>query len=213
MRTQIGTSNHGLTPEKLPDYFDRFPSIEVTLTGATDSALLATLIETVPTDGSISVIAPAGALLGDSNEAFYGLIEPLEDRLGAVLHRIPEDFPYSPTKLAGHLDRLPEGYRHVIQFERSDWYKERTRNFLEERNLAFCLHDLAGRVAPEWITGDFLYVRYTAERYTSDEIYALAGRIDGHLSRGRAVYAYFLGRVHHNAAENARQFALRLDQP
>ncbi len=213
---QIGTTGVDFPDDQLTDYFSRFNSIEVAISGQTDARRLAALTEAVPTSGSISVVAPSGALFDEDTAAldrFYQLIAPLEDRLGAVLHLVPDDFEYSPTKLALQLDRLPEGYRHVLQFRDSEWYKERLRNLLEERDLVFCLHDLTGHVSPEWVTGKFLYVRQHADSYTSDEIQQMGSRLARHLDRKRPIFSYFVGSQGHDATDAASQLTQRLDQP
>lgn len=211
--------------EWLRHYFGKFNSLELCLAGGPDDQqLLSQVVEAVPRGGSVSLVAPPGLLFGGEPaavrapvEQFYQWLAPLDDRLGVVLHAVPPSFRYNPDRLASYLDVLPAGVRHALEFRATEWYKERLRELLEAREVAFSSHDIPGAVTPDWHTARFHYVRMHAgqrsSKYTSDEIQALAQRLEPCLARGMEVYVYFLNAAAGAAVENARHLVTLLDHP
>lgn len=45
-------------------------------------------------------------------------------------------------------------------FRNPDWFQPDVREFLEQRNLAFCIHDHHGLEVPRWRTGPLAYWRF-----------------------------------------------------
>jgi uncharacterized protein YecE (DUF72 family) len=57
--------------------------------------------------------------------------------------------------------------KHAIEFREPSWYDEDVMQLLRRHNVALCLHDMAGSVAPRLLTARFTYVRFhgAVQRY------------------------------------------------
>ena len=117
-------------------------------------------------------------------DAFLEVMRLAGDRLGPLVLQ----FPYfnrgafaSPEpfleRLATFLDGLPRDLRYVVEVRNEKWMDEPLLALLRERNVAFCLLDLAyvphpARLAErlDLVTADFLYARLIGDRKAIDAL-------------------------------------------
>lgn len=141
-------------------------------------------------------------------ERFLDLVRPLGPRLGIVNHVVPRERKVHVSLVEHFLEEAPRDVRHAVEFNRNEWYTERTREVLENLDAACSIHDSPDCTAPWWITADHVLVRrYGAlgkgtGRYTSDEIRSLAARIREDVLPERTVYLYFENVEMGHAAEH-----------
>lgn len=136
----------------------------------------------------------------------------LEDRLGPVLYQLPPKWKANPDRLAAFAALLPGDLTHVFEFRDARWFVESVREILVEHSLAFCIHDMPDVDCPDWTTAPVVYLRLHGGRghcgdYGTGDLARLAHAIDGHLSAGREVFAYFNNDAEGNAVRNARDLA------
>jgi uncharacterized protein YecE (DUF72 family) len=126
-------------------------------------------------------------------------LEPLADRLAAVLWQLPPSLRKEPGLLRDFGERLATwaGTRHVIEFRHRSWFDDETLAILAEHHLATCISD-----APRWpmwdaTTSDLAYVRLHgherlyASCYAEDGLRPWAERVLSWLADGCDVHVYF----------------------
>jgi uncharacterized protein YecE (DUF72 family) len=84
----------------------------------------------------------------------------LRGKLGPVLYQLPGQMTKNIDRLAGFLDALPPRVKHTIEFRHPSWYDQEVMQLLRKHNVALCLHDMSGSVAPRLLTARFTYVRF-----------------------------------------------------
>ncbi len=141
---------------------------------------------------------------------FFEVIDFFEDTLGAVLYQLPPSLHKDLERLDAFIECLPARRHAVFEFRHSSWYDDETFDLLNRRNVAFCVHDMAGNQSPRVVTGEMVYVRFhgTTGRYAGNYTDAMleewAGWLKGQRKNVRAVYAYFNNDVEGHAVNNAR---------
>ena len=169
-------------------------------------------------------------------ETFRQGLQPLVDakRLAAVLLQFPYSFSYSPesrTRLSTLCARL-EGLPLAVEFRKSDWLQDRVYEGLRERNVALVSvdePDLPKLLRPSTVTtGTFGYLRFhgrnkeewwtgdNASRYnylySPAEMGEWADRIRTIMQRVPMLLLFFNNHWRGNAAKNAREMRLLLQQ-
>jgi uncharacterized protein YecE (DUF72 family) len=137
---------------------------------------------------------PAGPIRLERERA-----EGLGPALGAVLWQLPARLRRDDERLEGFLGALAGEWpgRHVIEFRDRSWFSPDVAAVLREHGVAVCISH-AGRW-PMWqeVTADFVYVRLHGHPQTYVSAYGPEGlrpwleRVEGWLSEGRGVHAYF----------------------
>ncbi|NIM52154.1 MAG: DUF72 domain-containing protein [Gemmatimonadales bacterium] len=157
---------------------------------------------------------------------FLDRVSGLGERLGPLLVQLSPAF--RPTEsnrdiLRNFLDRLPGGYRWVVEFRHPGWMTPATSELLKERRVALALVDgrwIRREMMPELAiepTADFAYIRWLgAERRLADfsrvqlerdrefqmwatTIVALSGRVS-------TIYGYFSNHYQGHAPHSVREF-------
>ena len=122
----------------------------------------------------------------DSLEYLYTQLEPLEDKLGAVLFQCPPRLTKDAERLKTFLERLPSHGRAVLEFRHRTWFCPEIYDLLRAHGAALCLADYKeGEVEtlPEEddrliSTAGWGYLRLRAERYEDDELRNWIDRFD-----------------------------------
>lgn len=133
----------------------------------------------------------------------------LGDRLGPILFQMPPRWHCNSERLAGFLAALSGDFRYAFEFRDHSWINERTQAMLAAHDVAFCIYELDGFLAPKTITTDFVYVRlhgpggpYQGD-YAPRTLSGWAGAFSAWSRQGRAVYCYFDNDQAGHAAANA----------
>lgn len=128
---------------------------------------------------------------------FFERIALLGDKLGPILFQLPPKWSFDLGRLASFLGALSRDFRYVFEFRDPSWFAREARDELVRHRVAFCIYDLGGRLSPEEITADFVYVRLHGPGAPYQGVYddgALAGwaeKFRAWASRGMSVYCYF----------------------
>lgn len=119
-------------------------------------------------------------------------------KLAQILVQFPPFLERDDTRLEAFFNRLPPGYRYVVEFRNASWFCASVRALLERLNVAFCIHDYPGLRVPRWITSAALaYVRFHgaaslyAGSYSASTLRRWAKRLNEYEGEAAEVYAYF----------------------
>lgn len=206
-------------------YAGRLHSVEInnTFYQLPDRETFTTWRETVPADFIFSVKASRYIThmkkLKDPQQpvaTFFKNIEKLGDKLGPILFQLPPNWHFNQQRLAGFLDALPQGYRHVFEFRDPSWFDQRAYELLARHNAAVCIYDLNGRLSPKKITADHVYVRLHGPgppyqgQYDIQTLSGWAGAFSAWNRQGKAIYCYFNNDMAGYAVQNAAQLQAML---
>ena len=163
-------------------------------------------------------------------------LEPLGERLGAVLFKVPPNFlPTDVNRriLEEFLDSLPRGMRAAVEFRSDSWLEGSTFELLANREVAVAL--TAGR----WLSRDgirkialtptasFSYVRWTdpppADRFAEEEfdpdrtrwgsvLAEWAEMLEKMRQSVDTIYGYFSDRFEGHGPASAREFLGLMDR-
>ena len=98
-------------------------------------------------------------------------VSGLEDRLGVVLYRMPEDFEKDLKRLETFLKQLPKDPPSAFEFRHPTWFDEDVFQLLRSENRALCISD-----RDEWPvnhidkTADWGYLRLRRVKYSTAEL-------------------------------------------
>ena len=132
-------------------------------------------------------------------------IAPLEDRLGAVIFRLPENMKKDLKRLESFLKELPAETRAVFDFRHPTWFDDEVLALLRSQKRVFCVSDIED--LPEsytFKTADWGYVRLRRERYTKADLRKWIKRIKTH--KWKNAYVFFKHEDEGTGPKLAEQF-------
>ena len=150
--------------------------------------------------------------LNDADETvppFLERVRTLGATLGPVLFQLPPRWRCNSERLAGFLERLPDGPRYAFEFRDTSWFDSPVLEVLQRFNAAFCIYELAGTCSPHAVTADFVYIRLHGPgeayqgSYPDRTLREWADRLRGWRDDGLDVYCYFDNDEAGYAAANA----------
>jgi uncharacterized protein YecE (DUF72 family) len=99
-------------------------------------------------------------------ELFYKRMEPLKDKLLALLIQLPPSY-----KLKGGLDDIKshdfffEGdFRYAVEVRHPSWFNDLAYNFFKNNNIAMVWSQMDRLQTPPIVTSDFVYLRLIGDR-------------------------------------------------
>ena len=117
-------------------------------------------------------------------------VSALENRLGAVIFRLPEDMKKDLKRLETFLKVLPADTCAVFDFRHPTWFDDEVVELLRSQKRVFCVSDI--EELPEsynYKTADWGYVRLRRVRYTAAELVQWIKRIKAH--KWKDTYVFF----------------------
>ena len=147
----------------------------------------------------------------ESLKRFLAVVSPLGKKLGPILFQLPPGFKRDLERLESFLEGLPPQYRYAVEFRHPSWYVGEVDALLKKFNVAFCIHDFAGKFTPFKLTADFTYLRFHGPKgryrgsYSTQTLQHWAEILDSLPSRIKVVYCYFNNDERAYAVKNARQ--------
>ena len=104
---------------------------------------------------------------------FLSNIEPLKQKIIALLFQLPPSFFFDEAKL--RLDilkkHLPNYYRVAIEGRNESWFEKDSINYLKENNFCLVWNEIPMLKNPAPITTDFVYLRLIGDRTLPDDVY------------------------------------------
>jgi len=141
---------------------------------------------------------------------FFNTIGNLNNKLGPILFQLPPNWRINSKRLEAFMAELPERQRYVFEFRDRTWFDNSVYDLLLEYNAAFCIYDLKGKMSPEIVTADFVYIRLhgpdkTAYQgsYSKRQLTTWANKFNNWAKEGKEVYCFFDNDQKGYAAKNA----------
>ena len=127
---------------------------------------------------------------GPQTQLMLKTVAALEDRLGAVIFRLPENMKKDLKRLEAFMKELPAETPAVFDFRHPTWFDDEVVALLRSQKRVFCVSDI--EELPEsytFKTADWGYVRLRRERYTKAELGKWVKRIKA--QRWKDTYVFF----------------------
>jgi uncharacterized protein YecE (DUF72 family) len=118
-------------------------------------------------------------------------VSALEDRLGAVIFRLPEDMKKDLKRLEMFLKVLPADALAVFDFRHPTWFDDEVVELLRSQKRVLCTSDMDELPVASEIhkTADWGYVRLRRVRYTKAELVKWLKRIKA--QKWKETYVFF----------------------
>lgn len=104
-------------------------------------------------------------------ELFYKRMEPLKDKLLALLIQLPPSYKLKEglEDFRNH-DFFFEGdIRYAVEVRHSSWFSDLAYNFFRNNNIAMVWSQMDRLQTPPVVTSDFVYLRLIGDRRLSDD--------------------------------------------
>lgn len=200
MKLYVGTSGYSYKewkgsfyPEKIPAaqmlsyYASRLPAVELnnTFYRRPQPATIESWKAQVPENFRFAVKASQGIThfrrLNNAAAATRYMLESvaaLEDRLGAVLFRLPEDMKKDLERLETFLRELPRDNPAAFEFRHPSWFEDDVIELLRAHNRVLCVSD-TDDLPTDHIdkTADWGYVRLRRVHYSAADLRKWTKRI------------------------------------
>ena len=208
----VGTSGYSYKewkgrfyPEKLPPkemlsyYAERFKAVELnnTFYRLPKPEMVESWKSQVPPDFRFTMKASQGIThfrrLKDATGVTRLMLERVaefEDRLGAVLFRLPEDFKKDLGRLETFLKGLPAKTPAVFEFRHESWFDDEVLALLRSYKRVLCVSD-RDEMPLDHIdkTADWGYVRLRRVKYSDSDLKAWNKRIKA--QKWKDTYVFF----------------------
>jgi uncharacterized protein YecE (DUF72 family) len=119
-------------------------------------------------------------------------LRPFGDRLGAVLFRVPQEWPRDDERLRRFLAVWPVDLPLCLELQHRSWHVDPVRERLDASGAALCLTDRDdGLEPPSALGGPFAYLRLRREEYEPRALERWAELLAALLVSGRDAYVFF----------------------
>ena len=209
-------------PEWLHYYASLFPTVEVnnTFYRLASPATVAKWAEAVPSRFRFVVKGSRYLThirrldeVAEGLRKFFASVEPLGDKLTAVLWQLPPTFRADVDRLARFLDALPARPQPAFEFRHDTWRTEAVGELLDQRGAMTVAASGPSSNDDRLLTGKRAYVRFHglaggyAHDYTDDELTPWVKFVDA----APAALVYFNNDAKGHAVKNAHRFTELLD--
>ena len=150
-----------------------------------------------------------------SLDFFYKSIQKLQPKAGPILFQLPPSFQINRERLETFIGLLKADYRYTFEFRHQTWFTDEIYKLLSKHKIALCITDLNGKLSPEEVTTDFIYLRLHGPHkayqgsYGSTRLKAWKKKIVYWLDSRKEVYCFFDNDEKGYAIEDAK-FLLEL---
>ena len=212
MNLYVGTSGYSykewrgsfyperLSPKEMLSYYaERFKAVELnnTFYRLPQPEMVESWKAQVPRDFRFTMKASQGIThfrrLKDATGATRLMLEKVaafEDRLGAVLFRMPEDFKNDLARLETFLKALPADTPTVFEFRHESWFEDEVLGLLRSHKRVLCVSD-RDEMPMHHIdkTADWGYVRLRRVKYSDADLKGWIKRIKA--QKWKDTYVFF----------------------
>lgn len=135
-------------------------------------------------------------------------VKGLGEHLGPMLWQLPPNLHADWARLDSFLEKLPDEYRHAVEFRNETWLNEEIFGVMRRHNATqvwISSHEMPVNYTT---TADFVYIRFHGiggpkYDYRKKELQPWADEMRKALDQGRDVFAYFNNDVECRAPKNA----------
>jgi uncharacterized protein YecE (DUF72 family) len=200
MRLYVGTSGFSYKewkgsfyPEKIPAnemlsyYASRLQAVELnnTFYRRPQKSIVESWKAQVPDNFRFTMKASQGIThfrrlkdAGDATRFMLESVSALEDRLGAVLFRLPENMEKDIKRLEMFLKDLPPDAPAAFDFRHPSWFDDEVAALLRSHKRVLCIGDMEELPSRDIVkTADWGYVRLRRVRYSERELKKWLSRI------------------------------------
>jgi len=140
-------------------------------------------------------------------ENFYESIDPLRDKIGAVLWQLPGNLHRNNEKMETFCNELDDSYLNVIEFRHNSWFEKEVYELVSKYNVGVCSLSAPGNL-PEILEdgSNIIYLRFHGKEewyryhYSDKELENWIGKIKQ--SNANTSYIYFNNDYNAYAVEN-----------
>jgi len=203
-------------PDLLRHYGGRLATVELnnTFYRQPRPEQVATWLAATPDDFRFVVKAQrsgSGRFFGDPASGLDWLTGPyraFEERLGAVLFRIPDVAKRDDDRLRRFLGAWPHDLPLVVELREPSWDVDETFRALAEANAALCITEMPEDEVPPTLrrSAERLYLRLRRHDYTTAELAAWRDRLLPFLDAGDDAFVFFRHDEVGRGAELALEF-------
>lgn len=128
---------------------------------------------------------------------YFERVDVLNGKLGPILFQLPPNWQVDTDRLRIFVAVLPTGYRYAFEFRNPTWDIDKVYRILRDKNIAYCIFDLAGTQSPVEVTASFAYVRLHGPggkyqgTYSDGALRKWAAQISKWRAELESVYVYF----------------------
>ena len=132
-----------------------------------------------------------------SLDLIFGRMRALGDHAGPALFQLHPLLKRNDDRLLGLLERLPQDFRHAIEFRHPSWYADPVYDLLRAHRVAFCISDHHDAPSPWVETAPLIYLRahgpggHYHGAYPDATLEHWAARITHAARAGHEIHAYF----------------------
>ena len=127
---------------------------------------------------------------GRETRLMLDTVSTFEERLGAVIFRLPEDMEKDLKRLEAFLKVLPADTPAVFDFRHPTWFDDEVLALLRSQNRVLCVSDI--EELPDsytFKTADWGYVRLRRVQYSKSDLVEWSKRIRAH--QWKDTYVFF----------------------
>ena len=107
---------------------------------------------------------------GPQTRLLLKIVSVLEERLGAVIFRMPEDMKRDLKRLETFLKELPQDTPAVFDFRHPTWFDDEVAELLRSHNRVLCVSDIEELPPNQIKTADWGYVRLRRVVYSDADL-------------------------------------------
>jgi uncharacterized protein YecE (DUF72 family) len=147
----------------------------------------------------------------ESLKEFLKRANHLKEKLGPVLFQLPPGWKFNEERFYSFLKMLPAKYKYTFEFRNETWWNAKVIEALKDNNIAYCIFEIGGKVSPEEITADFIYVRLHGPgapyqgSYSKETLNKWAKFFRKWNKKGKEIWCYFDNDQDAYAAYNAKE--------
>ena len=185
--------------EMLSHYAKRLPAVELNNTyyRMPQPNAVESWRAQVPKNFRFSIKAPQSITLyrrlkdaGWQTKQMLKTVSVLEDRLGAVLFRMPEDMKKDLARLENFLKELPADTPAAFEFRHATWFDEEVVELLRSYNRVLVISDTDEMPTNDIVkTADWGYVRLRRVQYSAADLKAWTKQIKA--QKWKTAYVFF----------------------
>ena len=104
-------------------------------------------------------------------ELFYNRMEPLRDKLLALLIQLPPSYKLKEglEDFRSHNFFFEGDFRYAVEVRHASWFSDLAYNFFKNNNIVMVWSQMDRLQTPTLVTSDFVYLRLIGDRRLSDD--------------------------------------------